>query len=274
MTQYIKRVEINGLWNRHDIIWNTDRNVNILSGGNGSGKSTILHCLRDLFSEGRLSPKRQKLVKSITVTFQDDTKVDSVAKFDPQKYNVEVISTFDVNLRESEAVSKLSSSEVLTELDWQLYRLHTAYLDYQLEMSKQIIAALTTGSPTAEIIAHRILFFDIIDSLFATTDKTIDRSSNSLKFNSGNQIITPYQLSSGEKQILIILTSVLVRANRPTIMLLDEPEISLHFDWQRRLIDDILQLNPNTQLLIATHSPIVVMNGWVDCVSEMRELYK
>lgn len=274
MTKYIKRIEIDGLWGEHNLVWNVTSEVNILSGGNGSGKSTILRCLGDMFREGGLSFKQQCLVDKITVVFDDDTQVDSRTAFDPYNYNVQVISTFDMMLKESEAISKLSGADVVTELDWELFKLHTAYLDYQLEMSKDVIAALIAERPTDEIIAHKRLYFDTIDSLFETTGKKIDRQSNALSFLAGCRRITPYQLSSGEKQVLIILTSVLIRKREPFIMIMDEPEISLHFDWQRRLIEDILLLNPKMQLIIATHSPAVVMNGWINRVSEIGELYK
>ena len=40
---YIKRIEIHGLWQRYNIVWNLEPDVNILSGINGGGKSTILN---------------------------------------------------------------------------------------------------------------------------------------------------------------------------------------------------------------------------------------
>ena len=57
----------------------------------------------------------------------------------------------------------------------------------------------------------------------------------------------PYQLSSGEKQILIILLTVLVEDNQPYVLFMDEPEVSLHLEWQKRLVDLCLELNPNVQ---------------------------
>ena len=53
---------------------------------------------------------------------------------------------------------------------------------------------------------------------------------------------------------------------------MDEPEISLHFDWQKKLIQYVRELNPNAQIILATHSPAVVMEGWLDKVSEVRDL--
>ena len=82
----------------------------------------------------------------------------------------------------------------------------------------------------------------------------------------------PYQLSSGEKQMLAILLTVLVEDNRPYVLFMDEPEVSLHVEWQQRLIDLIRELNPNAQIILTTHSPAVIMNGWMDRVTEVSDV--
>jgi predicted ATPase len=47
-------------------------------------------------------------------------------------------------------------------------------------------------------------------------------------FLKNGKTITPYRLSAGEKQILIILLKVILQENQPSILLMDEPELSLH----------------------------------------------
>ena len=63
------------------------------------------------------------------------------------------------------------------------------------------------------------------------------------------------QLSSGEKQILLILTTVFLQEEKPNVLLMDEPEISLHIGWQDKLIEKLRLLNPQCQLILTTHSP-------------------
>lgn len=48
--------------------------------------------------------------------------------------------------------------------------------------------------------------------------------------------------------------------------------MSLHVDWQQRLIDLIVDLNPNVQIVLTTHSPAVIMNGWMDKVTEVSDI--
>ena len=83
-----------------------------------------------------------------------------------------------------------------------------------------------------------------MDDLFSETGKKINRRSNEILFEQDGDILTPYQLSSGEKQMLVILLTVLVQDNQPFALFMDEPEISLHVEWQQRLIS-----------LISPHQP-------------------
>jgi predicted ATP-binding protein involved in virulence len=63
-----------------------------------------------------------------------------------------------------------------------------------------------------------------------------------------------------------------VQDNQPAVMIMDEPELSLHTDWQERLIDDIRKLNEHVQIIIATHSPSIIINGWQDKVFETIDI--
>ena len=66
------------------------------------------------------------------------------------------------------------------------------------------------------------------------------------------------ELSSGEKQLFIIFAETLLQSKNEYIFLADEPELSLHIDWQEQLVRNIRTINPNCQLVFATHSPDVV----------------
>jgi predicted ATP-binding protein involved in virulence len=63
-------------------------------------------------------------------------------------------------------------------------------------------------------------------------------------------------LSSGEKQLLYIALHALVSSNHSLII--DEPELSMHVDWQRKLVATLCALNPDMQLIMATHSPEIM----------------
>ena len=79
-----------------------------------------------------------------------------------------------------------------------------------------------------------------MDQLFSYTRKSIDRRSNEIIFYQDGERLLPYKLSSGEKQMLIILLTVLVRDNAHCVLFMDEPA--------------------------------VIMEGWLDAVTEVDEI--
>jgi hypothetical protein len=159
-------------------------------------------------------------------------------------------------------------------LDIQLYNLQRKYLDYQVNIGNRIIEQLQQGHADAaqQLSQKKTRFQDLVDELFAETGKRIIRTENEIRFTQIGEQLMPYQLSSGEKQMLIILLTVLVEDEQPYVLFMDEPEVSLHIEWQKRLIDLCLELNPHVQIILTTHSPAVVMNGWMDAVTEVSDI--
>lgn len=64
-----------------------------------------------------------------------------------------------------------------------------------------------------------------------------------------------FELSSGEKQLLILLTETLMQLERQVVFIADEPELSLHISWQEKILQALRVLNKNAQIIVATHSP-------------------
>lgn len=274
-SRYFKQIAVRGLWGKSDVIWELNPNVSILSGINGSGKSTLIQAVAAMFKGGIKPVEEMSLVDSVEVLLSDGEVISSLDKMPKSFHNVDIISTFDASLKDSESLQRLSDGDVRTDLDWNIYQLQKRYLSYQLAQGKQTIELLKSNAPKERLdalISLKIRFFDLIDELFANSNKKIDRESDELSFIVGSTRISPYKLSSGEKQMLVIVTTVLTQNHQHYTLLMDEPEISLHFDWQQRLIETILDLNPNVQIIMATHSPAVIMNGWMEHVSEMSEI--
>ena len=266
--EFIKRIVIKGLWGRKDIAWDLRKDVNILSGVNGIGKSSILNSSVRRLNENNEVQLTNGIKDIVTFTFSPED-----ADFIP----FDVIRSFDRPLIDFGLLKKIGDQDVRTELDWQLYQLQRRYLDYQVNIGNRIIELLTSGDSekqmmAAEISKPKTKFQDLIDELFAETGKKINRKSNEILIEQDGDILTPYKLSSGEKQMLVILLTVLVQDNAHCALFMDEPEISLHIEWQQRLITIIRSLNPNVQIILTTHSPALIMNGWVDAVTEVSDI--
>lgn len=267
--QYIKSIEIDSLWaNRKHIYWKLRPDVNILSGSNGMGKSTVINR-----SASHLNIMRAGLLTSnpengVHITFYPE---------DATTIMFDVISSIDRPILRGELLDKIPGADIRTELDWQLYNLQRRYLNYQVNIGNRIIELLTSGKPedqqaAAELTKPKKVFQDLIDELFTVTAKTINRTSNEIFFEQYGETLSPYLLSAGEKQMLVIMLTALVQENKHSVMLMDEPEISLHIEWQQQLINIIRTLNPNAQIILCTHSPAIIMDGWADAVYEMEDI--
>ncbi len=263
---YITQIEIDSLWSgtKH-IRWQLHRSLNVLSGVNGVGKSTIINRVIGALSTKGLLPDYETTGVKLDTQPSDAT----IIRYD-------IIRSVDRPLLNSEVISRMNMS-LATELDWQLFSLQRKYLDYQVNIGNRIIRELQSGSPDAaakasQISAQKQLFHDLIDSFFADTNKTIIRSENEICFSQIGETLPPYRLSSGEKQLLAILLTVLVEDMKPCVLFMDEPEVSLHIEWQQRLIETIFMLNPKVQIVMTTHSPAVIMHGWMDKVTEVGDI--
>lgn len=69
------------------------------------------------------------------------------------------------------------------------------------------------------------------------------------------QNLETHLLSSGEKQIVILLTQALLWEDKPVVYIVDEPELSLHVSWQGKLLKSLQDLAGRIQIIVATHSP-------------------
>jgi predicted ATP-dependent endonuclease of OLD family len=118
--------------------------------------------------------------------------------------------------------------------------LHIDEIEFRIDKETQPIRALT----------------NLIDTLFSGGKKvSFDTPAISVITQGGSRIGIE-RLSSGEKHLIqILLTAMQAEENT---LIIDEPELSMHIDWQRDLIKYIHLLNPNCQLICATHSPEVM----------------
>lgn len=80
-------------------------------------------------------------------------------------------------------------------------------------------------------------------------------------------------LSSGEKQIFILLTEALLQREKNYLFIADEPELSLHIKWQKKILPELFAINPNAQIIVATHSPEVASN-YPDKIINMSNIIK
>ncbi len=277
----INRLKIRDLWGNYNLVWdNIDPEVNILLGINGSGKSTVLNIIEEVLLQDKKVLNNKKYGADIYIqgnglSFSFENGLFTCTFSSPLL--VEKINTFDVPVKNK---SKLNQNEspLMQELKDLIYQTgkgtSTGTYTGAKSFNDYRLLATNSESQSKKIKARIDKLFSLINELFRNTDKKIeiDTFTNKIIFRTKSETLQLEQLSSGEKQLLLILFKVFLMDELPYILLMDEPELSLHISWQQDLIRVLTELNPNCQYFIATHSPSILGKGWGEKVTYIEDL--
>ncbi|WP_349886591.1 AAA family ATPase [Pantoea ananatis] len=151
------------------------------------------------------------------------------------------------------------------------------YNNYRGEMESSVAGALAVYR---DALKERQLYqkqsFAEIDRYFSSVnsfleDKEIDYLYDMEKRNPRIGLKFPDDtwssirvMSSGERQLLTMLYAA-SKMNNDALVLIDEPEISLHIDWQEELLEKMLSQLSGQQIIVCTHSPSIA-TGYEDCM--------
>jgi len=224
----------------------------------------------------------QRNIISSLLTEQTKSEVFSLVKsFDLQDEKKALIEIFnklkiggknpttkiDKHFQEvSEAREKLSTKKGLDINDLMTlvnsYRSHRVVENWNALLKKQ-----------AEILQPKSTFVDVLNGLFQRKKVLINEKNEIEATTESGKKLNVRGLSSGEKQLIIILGEALLQRSAPWIYIADEPELSLHVKWQEKLIENLRRLNPQAQIICATHSPDVVSSFGAN-VFDMEKMIK
>lgn len=201
--------------------------------------------LKKLLSDVK-NDKSDTSINISTHAFQDNRK-------DDEQVNIEFISTINMS---ANSINDLTTSSGKV----------TTFLDFEINNEIQRLVSFNDDSLQKNLLSA-------LNNLFAETNKTIEFNNNKLviKLANGNRV--PFsKLSSGERQIIFIFLKVVIASVNSALILMDEPEISLHLSWQEKLLNEIRRVNPTSQIIIVTHSPAMLMNGWMDSFVDISNI--
>ncbi len=294
----IKTVTIKNLFKRYNFQYDLNSYINILIGKNGTGKSTILKLIYSALqnNETMLEKIGKPIVEiELQKSYEDGSKKTIELNLSESKYmiDVEYIDTFDTNTKinndngntelDNKLLKKVDEfSNFLNELESKLKEKEVVLEDEFKELMEdenldplEFKSAIKRNKEKKENLEQEIfknieIFKTVINELFTSTDKSLiilDNGKMAVKINDEN--LELHYLSSGEKQILFILLSVLLKDDAPYILLMDEPEISLHVAWQTSLLNNIQKLNANVQVIVVTHNPLIVLGRKAEEISTL-----
>ena len=280
----IKSIQIRNFWKKGNVSWDLDPQVNVVVGNNGSGKSTILKLVDSALKTSLTDEDKNlfALIDEMIICLTNDKNedyyiyIDSFGNRTPDvletPINEELISTFDIS----------------SSLDDLIEETRIRFLTYETSVLKKIEKLFFEGKSLAleEInreFGKRKALLDKLNELFQETDKYFSENQSTgvkngeekyFKFKIKDQEyeLNHTQLSSGEKQIFYLLLITMLQDDKPWILLLDEPEISLHIDWQQKLISYLTEMNPNCQFVFVTHSPNIFFPEWGEKMKNINEI--
>ena len=156
----------------------------------------------------------------------------------------------EIGLLPETGLSSMSSDS----LDDLVEEHHTAVMNLYVKDSEEKLEFL-------EPLGNKIkLLLDIINSKFQGKELRIDEKKGLMVISKDGNEIGLTQLSSGEQHEIVMFYDLIFKVEPNTLVMIDEPELSLHITWQNNFIDELKQIVELSKfdVLIATHSPTIV----------------
>jgi len=169
---------------------------------------------------------------------------------DPKQFQSKLDNHFNALKKAKE---KLLNKELvsLTTTDISVL-IGTERIDYIVEEWNKLL------NKRKKIFEPRDTFLSIINSMMQRKSFSINNQNELQITTQAGKELSIFNLSSGEKQLLIVLGEALLQEKNTWVYIADEPELSLHVKWQETLVENLRAINPNAQIIFATHSPDIV----------------
>ncbi len=269
--------------------------VIVLAGVNGSGKTTILEAIKDFFCSRYLNCNNQIVNLNIFLEvlenkFIEDFKIflnsNSKNKFLNFFHTLSVLHSdieLDINYRTQteryirdlpkiiHVPANNSFEEVKTEtttlskeykfiniINSNVIRDLPSYIATRRNYLATIEEDLTMKEVTNKVVNEINGIFDILELDVKLKGFSKDEKTLPIFENSASEEFDINDLSSGEKQLFLRTLSIKMLEPNNSIILIDEPELSLHPKWQQRIIEVYKKIGENNQIIVATHSPHIL----------------
>lgn len=161
---------------------------------------------------------------------------------------VDMVIESQARIRRQPASKERDSDEMIADISAVMNILSHGYVTRFLEMYREA---------HFEIEEHRAPFVELLELLGRFMDKPLSLEKHRLVFSEDGKLGFD-RLSAGEKQLVTLFVYTKLVARPGDLVLIDEPELSLHIEWQRDLLSSLLHSSKDVHYLVATHSPMIV----------------
>lgn len=167
----------------------------------------------------------------------------------------------DYPLKAAPTITQLRSSVSSFQVDDQTKRIAEQVLNIYRKALREVVSVQEQSFKSIETYLNSINSFLEGKSIeISLTEPRLRRKSSvGIKFEAGTPKTIPgirRALSSGERQIVTLIYAA-THMSKQQIVLIDEPEISLHVDWQRHLLQKMSEQLGERQIIVCTHSPVI-----------------
>jgi len=262
----------------------------ILAGSNGSGKTRILESIKECF-ENNIAIINLKISNELEMFFEEKEE-ECKNKIGNEKYFYKALNSFSFDDKQKNVMdtSYLAIKENLPilpkiiyvpiEINFQKMKTASTTLVQEYKFinivdtnlikdipsyiaTKMISAMLKNKNEKVGDVQKKV--FNEINEIFENLsidvkveDISQDGRNITLFTNSSGDEFDINELSSGEKQLFLRTLAIKMLNPENSIILIDEPELSLHPKWQQRIVDVYRKIGKNNQVIIATHSPHIL----------------
>ena len=168
----------------------------------------------------------------------------------PAENKFEEIQTYSTTLSREYKFINIINSNVIRDIP--------SYIATRRNYLATIEEDLTMKEITNKVVNEINSIFDILELDVKLKGFSKDEKTMPIFENSAGEEFDINDLSSGEKQLFLRTLSIKMLEPKNSIILIDEPELSLHPKWQQRIIEVYKKIGENNQIIIATHSPHIL----------------
>ena len=256
----------------------------VLAGINGSGKTRVLESVLDFFYKIEMFYKSQNKIELFYEEIENESiktagnidvfynelkngakgaflspkylEIKKILKkfpkiiYVPTEINFQKVQKAQTNFKKEYSFINIVDSYEIKDIP--------SYIATRISKVANEEENLTMGQVRKKVFAEINGIFEILELDVKLSEISKDENSMPIFTDSSGKKFGINELSSGEKQLFLRTLAIKMLEPENSIIMIDEPELSLHPKWQQKIVDVYRKIGRNNQIILATHSPHIL----------------